>query len=220
MDELVSWDDVVVWLWVREWGAWHLTTPCWVPFLVSGQWLLQGWFCWLLLALCSFLLSCAGPDARHPGRYGSEGHFCSEVVAVLAFLLVLQFALCSLRCRQVCRQVVTGYGWFWWCRRTLRYVPFFCSQAQMLASWQVLTRRTVALCIPVPVYWCVDFPCRGAEAYSHGLLFRRPLRFSCCSSTRCSMSLLHTSCRFPYIWQSCTVFGVRLGSTSFGFSGR
>ena len=25
----------------------------------------------------------SGPDARHPGRYGPEGHFCSEVVAAL-----------------------------------------------------------------------------------------------------------------------------------------
>ena len=42
----------------------------------------------------SLLLS--GPDARHPGRYGPEGHLCCEVVAALVadydsgmFLLVL-----------------------------------------------------------------------------------------------------------------------------------
>ena len=127
----------------------------------------------------------------------------TEVAYFYWFCWWMQFALCSLRCRQARSQVVTWYGWFGWCRRTLRYVPFFCSQAQMLASWPVLNRRTVARCIPVTVYWCVDFPCRGAEVYSHGLLFRRPLRFSCCSSTRCSMSLLHRSCSLLVVVLAC-----------------
>ena len=66
MHELVSWDDVVVsGCGLGSGGAWHLPTPCWV----LGCGFLQGWFCWLLLALCSFLLSYTGPDARHPGRY-------------------------------------------------------------------------------------------------------------------------------------------------------
>ena len=85
----------------------------------------------------------------------------------------------------------------------MRYVPFF------LASWPVWTRRTVARCIPVVVQ----------RPNSHGLLFRRPLSFSCGSSTRWSMSLLYRPCRFLCIWLSlvrCSVFAC--GVLDYGFS--
>ena len=47
---------------------------------------------------------------------------------------------------------------------TSRYVPFFCSQAQL---------RCILACLDEKDSYVVH-PCRGAEAYSHGLLFRRP----------------------------------------------
>ena len=67
MDELVSFDDVVVsgcGLGSGGLGTPPLHVGCHFWFLGSG--FLQGLFCWVVLALCSFLLSYTGPDARHP----------------------------------------------------------------------------------------------------------------------------------------------------------
>ena len=62
VDELVSWDDVVVSGCGLGSGGLGIPPPhvgCLSWFLGSG--FFQGWFCWLLLALCSFLLSYTGP---------------------------------------------------------------------------------------------------------------------------------------------------------------
>ena len=41
-----------------------------------------------------------------------------------------------------CRQrKLYALGWFCWCRRTSRYVSFFCSQAQMLGIMAGMTQR-------------------------------------------------------------------------------
>ena len=94
MDELVSSDDVVVSGCGLGSGRLGISPPhvgCHSWFLGSG--FLQGWFCWLLLALCRIQA-----DARHPGRYGPEGHLCSEVVAhSLSFRTVRwsMFPLCG-----------------------------------------------------------------------------------------------------------------------------
>ena len=73
-------------------------------------------------------------------------------------------------------------GWFCWCRRTLRYVPFFGSQAQMLASWPVLTRRTVARCTPVVVQKPIPMVFSSEDHRDSPVAPQHGVRCPCCTS--------------------------------------
>ena len=124
---------------------------------------------------------------------------------VACFCWRMQFVLCSLPCRQARRQVGSYVVWM-----VLLVTMHFALCSLLLFSGP----DAYILAGMDQKDSCTVHPCRGAEAYSHGLLFRRPLRFSCDSSTRWSMSLLHRPVQVPlYLVVTCTVFGVRLWST-------
>ena len=159
------------------------------------------------------------PDARHHGRYGPEGHLCSEVVAVLAsdygsgmFLLVLL--------EDAVRAVITSLSAGPPPGGQLGGMAGFAGDDAFCAMFLFFLRPR-----------CIHLGRYGPEGQLHGasLLWCSGLfPWSSLQKTiEILLFLLNTVVDVPvaqtmqvplYLAVTCTVFGVRLGVPDYGFS--